>query len=472
MAADAQEPATPSKRRRPGNDETGQSPALFLETDAAPPPFAPSSRGFQFLPTCTSSDPMEVIEVDAGGTIFTSTRGTLCSVPGSRLAAVVAGKVASPRHNSRIFLDVDPGHFRIVLNWLRYPCPLDKWELEPDRSVLRTFAALGLSLEGYGMASSAPRPLTARQSASSASPSTPSPEPALDATVCVIGGRNRENIFASIEMYKESAGFWKNAAPTLAVSREGHASVAVGPKVYTLCGSRRMRGSSSPDAFLSSVECYDCSSHQWLSVPPLATPRYGLAAAALGTTIFAMGGWNGREVTDSVEIFDEGSQSWRAGPSLLEPSAGLGAVALGGRVWAAGGGHRGRPTSDTVQFFDPEKAKWLGGAPMQVPRASHGLVAHENCLYSFGGLSGDAESAVTEFLDVRVGQWQFLGRLALARRCLQGAVIAGRLMAIAGYDGQSYLDCCELFDVPAGKWRKGAPLCDARGAFSAVTLVA
>jgi len=79
----------------------------------------------------TNLNAEEIIEINVGGTLFTTSKRTLCKYPLSKLAWLFddrnKDKVTRDSHG-RYFLDRDPSLFRIVLNFLREekPCP-SRW---------------------------------------------------------------------------------------------------------------------------------------------------------------------------------------------------------------------------------------------------------------------------------------------------------------------------------------------------------
>ena len=65
-----------------------------------------------------------ILELNVGGQLFQTNIQTLCKYPGSMLCAMFShtdsGLTPMPKsEKDHFFLDVDPIHFRVVLNWLR-----------------------------------------------------------------------------------------------------------------------------------------------------------------------------------------------------------------------------------------------------------------------------------------------------------------------------------------------------------------
>ncbi|DBB03558.1 hypothetical protein WJX82_011164 [Trebouxia sp. C0006] len=61
-----------------------------------------------------------IVSLNVGGTSFTTSRDTLCKDSHSMLARMFSGSLLSRRdEKGRVFLDRDPKHFRLILNYLR-----------------------------------------------------------------------------------------------------------------------------------------------------------------------------------------------------------------------------------------------------------------------------------------------------------------------------------------------------------------
>ena len=69
-------------------------------------------------------------------------------------------------------------------------------------------------------------------------------------------------------------------------------------------------GRGSTGAVVASVEVYDPRTNRWTKAADMPIPRFGLAAVAVGSTIYAIGGWesaNAAGITARVDAFDTGA---------------------------------------------------------------------------------------------------------------------------------------------------------------------
>ena len=65
-------------------------------------------------------EPSEKVRLNVGGSLFETSLSTLCRDPTSLLASMFSGRhLLSVESDGSYFIDRDPTHFRLVLNYLR-----------------------------------------------------------------------------------------------------------------------------------------------------------------------------------------------------------------------------------------------------------------------------------------------------------------------------------------------------------------
>lgn len=156
----------------------------------------------------------------------------------------------------------------------------------------------------------------------------------------VAGGWNADNAasasLARHDVFDPAAGTWSAAAP-LQVARNAAAAAVVDGRLWVLGGRAPgiRRGDQSP---LASVEVYDPAANAWTAGPALPAARGSLAAAALGTRVYAFGGEDASgAVVDSVTRLDTATGTWTSLPAMPQALHGLGVVAAGGALYVIGG---------------------------------------------------------------------------------------------------------------------------------------
>jgi N-acetylneuraminic acid mutarotase len=119
---------------------------------------------------------------------------------------------------------------------------------------------------------------------------------------------------------------WKEMAP-MPEPRLGHRMVAVGDRLYVVGGI----GSTAQ------VLVYDSATDTWTTGAPIPASRDHLAAVAVDSEIWAIGGRSGGHNHTRVDIYDTTTDSWREGPPLPEPTSGASEAVIDGVIFVSGG---------------------------------------------------------------------------------------------------------------------------------------
>ena len=101
----------------------------------------------------------------------------------------------------------------------------------------------------------------------------------------MIGGyQSGVRVLTTVEMYNPTANTWttKAAMPTPRYLLAG--ALGSDGRIYA------MGGSNDSSTYLSTVEAYDPTLNAWSSAASMPTARDGLAAATLGSRVYAVGG--------------------------------------------------------------------------------------------------------------------------------------------------------------------------------------
>jgi len=159
------------------------------------------------------------------------------------------------------------------------------------------------------------------------------------------------------------------------------------------------------------LEVYDPVTNAWASLPPMLTPRAGLAAAVVGDTLFAIGGRTGTLPTSglplpNVEAYDIDAGIWTPVAPLLMPVMDTAAVAHGGKIYVIGGATIGGVPVNFVQIYNVAKNTWSLGTPMPTARANLALATCGTVVVATGGrttLSGT--STTVEAYEIPKDAW-------------------------------------------------------------------
>jgi N-acetylneuraminic acid mutarotase len=169
-----------------------------------------------------------------------------------------------------------------------------------------------------------------------------------------------ENV-AINEVFDTAGGTWTTAAPML-TARNHHGASLIAGKIYVVggrIGSTFIIGLSNN---VSTNEVYDIANNTWASVLGMPTPRSGIGTAVLNGRMHVLGGE--AYLNDLVgtyrthEAFDPRTNSWQRLPPMPTPRHGLAVGEIGGKMYAisgsnvAGGGgpHEGLNVNEV---YDP-----------------------------------------------------------------------------------------------------------------------
>ena len=157
---------------------------------------------------------------------------------------------------------------------------------------------------------------------------------AIDGKIYVAGGLGN-GVRAEFSSYDPQQDRWETL-PDLPQSLDHAAAAAVDGVFYVLGGRGGGIGAVSP-----AVYAFDPSVGEWTRRADMPTPRGGVATAVVDGRIFVLGGEGNPNtetgVFDDVEVYDPAIDRWWIFPPMATPRHGMGAAALGNRIYVPGG---------------------------------------------------------------------------------------------------------------------------------------
>jgi DNA-binding CsgD family transcriptional regulator len=221
----------------------------------------------------------------------------------------------------------------------------------------------------------------------------PKPTPAanisavsLDGKVYVPGGHDAgAGVLDTLEIYDIATGVWEVGTP-LPAPRSAYALAEIGGRIYLF-------GGWDGKQYVATVLELSPDTEEWRTLSPMPAALGFQAVAVVDGKAYVMGGYDGtREYAACYEYApareDSGESPWRERSPMSAPRGGASAAAVGTSLYVVGGGWTGflayneryEPQSDTwVRFATPVTGQWrnLGVAPF------------ETRLYAIGGWSGE-----------------------------------------------------------------------------------
>jgi Kelch motif len=208
---------------------------------------------------------------------------------------------------------------------------------------------------------------------------------------------------------------------------------------------------------------------EWEQLAPIPTPRTEVTAAALGDSIYVIGGFDaaGRTVP-TVEVYDIEADTWTRGPDLpVAVNHAMSAVAEG-TVYVVGG-YLGPLSDPTGRTFALGQGGWEELPPMPEPRAAAGAAAVGPEIFVPGGVGPTGLADSTPVLDIETRRWRTEPGLVVPREHLGVASFGGHVYAVGGRTGGigTNLGEAEAFDPATGNWRPLPPMPTPRGGLAA-----
>jgi N-acetylneuraminic acid mutarotase len=148
----------------------------------------------------------------------------------------------------------------------------------------------------------------------------------------------RSNV-ARHDVYDPDTDEWTQLPP-LPSARNHLAAAGFDGRLYVVGG--RFDGGGSTNS--AALERYDPSTREWATLRPMPTARSGLAAAVLNGRLVVVGGEVNPNDPDGVfpqvEVYDFATDTWESLDPMAVPRHGIGAAAVGELFYVAGGATR------------------------------------------------------------------------------------------------------------------------------------
>lgn len=454
------------------------------------------------------------IEVNVGGEIFTTSRNTLCRVPGSFLAKLFSGRSqATLDHEGRIFIDRSPTQFRAILEALREPaaislldlsCPVTCRELE-FYGLLQTFATPQLGGPPALMAS--PHASASRSSTPLAAPASASVNKALVDPAQLDSTHPRHTT-------ESTSAASEPGSPTLSrpLALEQQPALAA-PPAKTISplamGEDEPPGTPSllavgglnegvPYKYLRVAERYDAATDTWHRISDMFWDRALSGVASTGSNLYVLGGRNDN-LDGIVGNFNAPSGQWQEARDMTLPDAlyGAGYAILFQQLVVAGGCRQrpraGRPevVTATVMSYPleadgrlgatdtPQRRQWLALPSLGTPRGRHGCVADQGHIFVLGGVDvqGHPIASVERFSPTR-NQWEVAAPMPAPRRDFGCVALEGYIYVVGGADGpvgtsRKLTSCVAsvfVYDMRANTWSTGPSLPEPRQGLACAVL--
>jgi N-acetylneuraminic acid mutarotase len=262
-------------------------------------------------------------------------------------------------------------------------------------------------------------------------------------------------------------GFSWRALPSLGTKRQNAMGAAVGDTMYVV-------GGLNESGMLQEVEILGPEQTAWTPGPSLPNPLCCAAVGVLGGVIAIAGGYaaDGQTATNALLLFDTATGAWQAGPPMPTARANAMGAVTNGKLAVIGGGTQTGATRDTgvIELYDPASNSWSSSTLAVTPRVAGVAVADsDGSIYVIGGaiqnsLYGDAIVEIVRPNGVTTGP-----SLSLSRVQVAGGLLPAGLMIAGGWTAASDTATAEGLVGSRAGWQSLPPMPTSRaGAASAV----
>ena len=224
------------------------------------------------------------------------------------------------------------------------------------------------------------------------------PTPAGNISAAVAAGRiwapggylANGRIASLVEAYDLEAGQWSRSTP-LPEPICAYALAAFEDDLYLF-------GGANDQGYLDVGYRFDAATEQWEALPALSSPRAFAAAAVLDGRIYVVGGYDGSHELAACQVFDPrafaaGRPAWSDCAPLTVGRGGLGLAAVGSTLYAVGGGWEHFLAFN--EQYDPEKDAWSPfSSPISGEWRNLAAVSDERVVYAAGGWDGQYLSSL------------------------------------------------------------------------------
>lgn len=272
------------------------------------------------------------------------------------------------------------------------------------------------------------------------------------------GGSIFRGVLNSVSRFNCCIGVWETMPP-MPTARRLCAAAAMGGSLYVMGGEVEepaqwyFEGTWRQYRQLPDVERYDAFAGQWHSLEDMPTARAGCGGTATTGLVYALGGRIGENVRATAERFDAATGRWERLPSFPTERSGCVAVALFGMLYVLGGKGTDGNILSTVERFDPCTGWWQVLPPMPMPRSACACGVVANRIFVAGGFNGIEGVAAVDAFDPATGQWEAQAPMLAWRIGCATATAGGKLYVMGGKSDGDQALTCECFDPSTSQWQ-------------------
>lgn len=178
---------------------------------------------------------------------------------------------------------------------------------------------------------------------------------------------------------------------------------------------------------------------RWQSRSALPTPRFGLAAIAYESFIYAIGGQSSQGASGAVERYDPATDAWKSLSAKPTPVYEILAATVGGEIYVPGGRLSADQVTNVLEIYDPLQDRWRQGASLPTGLSAYAIATFEGKLYVFGGWDGTQIVSTLYQYEPARDAWTPVDELPSPRAYAGAAAVGGKIYVMGGYTGRRSL---------------------------------
>eukprot|EP00040_Diaphanoeca_grandis_P011005 m.56332 g.56332 ORF g.56332 m.56332 type:complete len:489 (-) comp22232_c1_seq2:76-1542(-) len=380
----------------------------------------------------------DLVNVNVGGTLFTTRMSTLTRVPESYLSTLFSGDFpVDVDDTNSVFIDRSPKYFGIILDWLRDDSTVTRdWPVD-DPAFLHEVLYFGLHDAMFGRSH-----------------------------IYIAGGQTnvQGDLTNEVIRYDHVRDVWTSCA-SIPGERSWHSCVSRqdGDKMMMLCG----RG---PDMkACKSAYSFDPENREWETMMPPTNARSSFGMVSYGNRVFVIGGvLDDVGPTDCVECYDFETKTWCRKSNMPSPRARMACCISDGMIYVMGGCNSLlEPPNASVLRYDIDKDTWSELQSMLSPRRYVDSVTVNGSIYAIGGTT---TGTIMEEYDPAKNMWQPCPQPNVRRHAPVCVVLNGRIFVCGGTNHDTVLSSVEVYCPKSKSWTEAAPMPSPIFAAAACTL--
>ena len=202
----------------------------------------------------------------------------------------------------------------------------------------------------------------------------------------------------------------------------------------------------------------------WREADPVPTGRWGLAAAAVGDTVYTIAGQDDSPKISKVEVYGIANGKWEEGKEIPSGRVRHAAVTFKGKIYVFGGTFDGIGPIARVEEYNPKNNVWKMKADMPTPRIAPVAVAMGSNIYVIGGATDlFFPSPAVEVYNPTTDTWEQKADMPNPRWGAAGASIAtkGKIYIFGGatdFTRENSTTAVDEYDTRAETWTPKAEM--------------